>query len=90
VSAELAHERVRERPRVASLRPKLVLGVGWAAVVAGVLWAVVQPWRLTILHPFHQGFWWLLSEPPLYVVIAGLFFRLVVAPPLLRDLESRR
>ena len=90
MSAELVHEHVRERPRVASLRPKLVLGVGWTAVVAGVLWAVVQPWRLTILHPFHQGFWWLLSEPPLYVVLAGLLFRFVVAPPLLRDLEGTR
>jgi hypothetical protein len=88
MSAEVAHERVRDRPRVASLRPKLVLGVGWTAVVAGVLWAVVQPWRLTILHPFHQGFWWLVSEPPLYVVVAGLVFRFVVAPPLLRDLRS--
>ena len=88
MSAEVAQEHVRERARVASLRPKLVLGVGWTAVVAGVLWAVVQPWRLTILHPFHQGFWWLVSEPPLYVVVAGLLFRLVVAPPLLRDLEE--
>ena len=72
------------------MRPKLVLGIGWAAVVAGVLWALVQPWRLTILHPFHQGFWWLVSEPPLYVVVAGLVFRFVVAPPLLRDLEASR
>ena len=88
MSAELAHEHVRARPRVASLRPKLVLGIGWTAVVAGVLWAVVQPWRLTILHPFHQGFWWLLSEPPLYVVVAGLLFRFVLAPPLLHDLEQ--
>jgi hypothetical protein len=90
MSAELAHERLdsaRAGSRVASLRPKLVLGIGWTAVVAGVLWAVVQPWRVTILHPFHQGFWWLVSEPPLYVVLAGLLFRFVVAPPLLRDLE---
>ena len=90
MSVELAQERLPEEragERVASLRPKLVLGIGWAAVVAGILWAVVQPCRLTILHPFHQGFWWLFSEPPLYVVVAGLVFRFLVAPPLLRDLE---
>lgn len=93
MSAELAHERLRKtrgESRTAWLRPRLVLGIGWGAVVAGVLWAVVQPWRLTILHPFHQGFWWLVSEPPLYVVAAGLVFRFVVAPPLLRDLEATR
>ncbi|MES1248704.1 MAG: hypothetical protein ABUS54_13635 [Actinomycetota bacterium] len=92
MNAELAHERLeqaRERSRVASLRPKLVLGIGWTAVVAGILWAVVQPWRLTILHPFHQGFWWLLAEPPLYVVVAGLVYRFLVAPSLVRDLERR-
>jgi hypothetical protein len=76
-----------EDAHVASLRPRLVLGIGWAAVVAGVLWAVVQPWRLTLLHPFHQGFWWLVSEPPLYVVLAGLVFWRVVARPLAEDLE---
>jgi hypothetical protein len=90
MSAEVAQEHVRGRAHVASLQPKLVLGIGWAAVVAGVLWAVLQPWRLTVLHPFHQGFWWLLSEPPLYVVAAGVLYRLVVAPSLLRDLERRR
>jgi hypothetical protein len=90
MSAEVAQEHVRGSAHVASLRPKLVLGIGWAAVVAGVLWAVLQPWRLTILHPFHQGFWWLLSEPPLYVVAAGVLYRFVVAPSLLRDLERRR
>jgi hypothetical protein len=90
MSAELAHEQLphaQDEPRAASLRPRLVLGLGWTAVVAGVLWAVVQPWRLTILHPFDQGFWWLVSEPPLYVVAAGLVFRFVVAPALVEDLE---
>jgi hypothetical protein len=89
MSAELAHELHRERdePRAEMLRPRLVLGLGWATVVAGVLWGVLQPWRLTLLHPFHQGLWWLLAEPPLYVVAAGLLFRFVIAPPLLEDLD---
>ena len=86
MSAELVHEHVRERAGVDSLRPKLVLGIGWAAVVAGVLWAVVQPWRLTLLHPLGQGFWWLLAEPPLYVVLVGVLFRLLLAPGIVADL----
>jgi hypothetical protein len=43
---------------------------------------------LTILHPQGQGFWWLLLEPPLLVAAAGLIFALVVAKPLLADLEA--
>ena len=58
-------------------------------VFAGILWAIVQPWRLTLLHPHHQGFWWLAVEPPLLVMAAGLFFALAVARPLIADLEER-
>ena len=43
-----------------------------------------------LLHPRGQGFWWLLVEPPLYVVAAGIVFVLVVARPLLADLERHR
>jgi len=64
--------------------------VGPLTVAAGVVWAFVQPWRLTILHPLHQGFWWLVVEPPLLVVGAGVLFTLVVAKPLLSDLEEHR
>ena len=42
-----------------------------------------------LLHPFHQGFWWLLIEPPLLVVLAGVVFALVVARPLIADMEAR-
>jgi hypothetical protein len=53
-----------------------------------VIWAVIQPYRLTLLHPHGQGFWWLVVEPPLLVVLAGIGFTLVVARPLLADLEA--
>jgi len=49
----------------------------------------VQPYRLTLLHPHHQGFWWLAVEPPILVALAGLFFGRVVARPLIADLEER-
>ena len=54
-----------------------------------MIWAILQPYRLTILHPLGQGFWWLLIEPPLLVAVAGILFALVVARPLLADLEER-
>jgi hypothetical protein len=62
--------------------------IGPATMLGGVLWAFLQPYRLTILHPRGQGFWWLFSEPPLYVILVGLGFALVVAPGLLEDLEE--
>ena len=64
--------------------------LGPLTVAAGLIWAILQPWRLTLLHPLHQGFWWLVVEPPLLVMGAGIFFTLVVARPLLADLEASR
>lgn len=64
--------------------------LGPATVAGGLVWAVLQPYRVTLLHPLHQGFWWLVIEPPLLVIVAGLVFSLVVARPLLADLEELR
>ena len=72
----------------ASERVRVVSLLGPVTVVAGVIWAIIQPYRLTLLHPHHQGFWWLVIEPPLLVAAAGVFFALVVARPLIADLEG--
>ena len=77
-----------ERARYRSLRVRAIGALGPLTVVVGVLWTIVQPWRLTLLHPHHQGFWWLFVEPPLLVMAAGLFFWLAVAKPLIADLEA--
>jgi hypothetical protein len=61
---------------------------GPATMLGGVVWAFLQPYRLTILHPHGEGFWWLFSEPPLYVVLVGLGFAVIVAPGLLEDLDE--
>jgi len=91
MSADYAHDsqqHVIERSETRSLRARVVLALGPATMLTGIAWAVIQPYRLTILHPHAQGFWWLLSEPPLYVVLAGIVFRLVVAPSLARDVDA--
>ena len=54
----------------------------------GVAWAFLQPYRITLLHPHGQGFWWLVIEPPLLVVLVGIVFALFVAPGLIEDLEE--
>ena len=56
-------------------------------VACGLVWGILQPYRLTILHPRGESFWWLLIEPPLLAAAAGVIFALVVAKPLLADLE---
>jgi hypothetical protein len=92
MSAELAHELQREtseRATPLALRARAVLALGPVASFGGVVWALVQPWRLTLLHPSGQGFWWLLGEPPLYVVLVGLLFRVLLAPGIVEDLRAR-
>jgi hypothetical protein len=85
----VAHPLSDHRTRRLS-RELTVSLIGPLTVAAGLIWAFVQPWRLTLLHPRHQGFWWLAVEPPLLVAGAGVLFTVVVARPLLDDLEQRR
>ena len=90
MNAELVTElQAKERgaTRAATWRIRLVLALGPVTVVIGLAWALVQPYRLTLIHPHGQSFWWLFSEPPLYVVLVGLLFRFVVAPGIVEDLE---
>lgn len=71
-----------------STRARIVSALGPIAALGGVIWAVVQPYRVTLLHPMGQGFWWLFVEPPLLVIAVGLFFYFVMTPGLLRDLAE--
>jgi len=94
VSADIAHELKRhdgdelEQTRSRTLRARIVLALGPATMVGGIVWAVLQPWRLTVLHPHGESFWWLLAEPPFYVILVGLVFRLLIAPGVAADLEE--
>ena len=69
-------------------RMRIVSAIGPTVVAAGLIWAILQPDRVTLLHPRAQGLWWLLIEPPLLVVLVGIVFALLVARPLLSDLEE--
>ncbi len=82
VSTDRSRSGVRRSPRAV-----FVFSLGPLCAVAGIVWALLQPWRITLLHPYGQGFWWLLSEPPIYVVLVGLAFHWLVAPGVVEDLE---
>ncbi len=86
MDSSYAHDVRSERSRP-SVRVQVVSALGPATVAAGLIWAFLQPARLTLLHPRGQGFWWLFFEPPLLVMAAGIVFALVVARPLISDLE---
>jgi len=85
MSTQLLSERAALRRR--SKRARAVASLGPATMLAGVVWAFLQPYRVTLLHPHGQGFWWLAIEPPLLVVLAGVVFAFLVAPSVIDDLE---
>jgi hypothetical protein len=76
------------RAGVTTRRLRLVLLIGPLTALSGVVWAIVQPGRVTLLHPHGESFWWLVIEPPLLVMIAGALFHLLVVRGLLEDLEE--
>jgi ABC-type amino acid transport system permease subunit len=88
VNAELVSEL--EVPLQRTARARIVSALGPLTALAGLVWAILQPYRLTVLHPRGQGFWWLFVEPPLLVIAVGLLFYFVVVPGLLEDLEEGR
>lgn len=87
MNAELITELEAPLQRTTA-RVRIVSALGPAAALGGILWALIQPDRVTLLHPRGQGFWWLFVEPPLLVIAVGLFFHFFVVPGLLADLEE--
>lgn len=88
MNAELVSEL--EVPAQQTARARIVSLIGPLTALAGAVWALVQPYRITLLHPRGQGFWWLFVEPPLLVIAVGLLFYFLVLPGLLEDLEEGR
>jgi hypothetical protein len=92
VSSEIATTIPREESRQGVVRrPSKSLAVqliGPLTVVAGLVWAVAQPYRIVFLDRNGQGLYDYLFQPPLLVVAVGLVFTFVVAPGLVEDLET--
>jgi len=86
--SQLVVDLSTESAHVLDARARAVSLIGPLTVVAGIVWAILQPYRITLLHPRGQGFWFLFVQPPLFVIAAGVVFALLVARPLVADLEA--
>lgn len=80
----------RRRRRVARERPRVLMVqlLGPLTMIAGLVWAVAQPYRIVFLDPGGKGLYDYLFQPPLLVVIVGLVYAIAVAPGLVEDLEA--
>jgi hypothetical protein len=88
MSTQLATEL--ETPVRRLRRSYAVSALGPVTTLAGIVWAFVQPYRITLLDPVGQSFWSLAVEAPLLVMLVGVLFHFVVAPGLLADMADGR
>jgi hypothetical protein len=86
MDGELVGQRAEVRTRQ-SRRSLAVSALGPLTALAGLVWAILQPYRIALLEPHGEGFWYLAVQPPLLVILAGALFHFWVAPGLLADLE---
>lgn len=78
-----------ERARDTTWRSLALSAIGPLTVLGGIVWAVAQPYRLTLLDPRVHGTWDHIAQPPLLVAVIGVLFHLAVARPLMQTLEGR-
>ena len=79
-SARVRTKQTRRHTAVSALGPLTAL--------AGLIWALLQPYRVTLLDPYGQGFWYLAIQPQLLLVLIAALFHFLVVPGLLHDLEE--
>jgi hypothetical protein len=92
VSSEIVgpFERASER-EVAERRSGRALAIeslGPVTILGGIVWAILQPYRIVFFNRAGRGFYDYLVQPPLLVIGIGLLFALAIAPGLIDDLRS--
>ncbi len=86
--SSLEREREEARTERKTARLLAIEAIGPLTIVAGVVWAIAQPYRIAFIHRDDKGFYDYLVQPPLLVVLVGLLFALVIAPGLADDLRE--
>ena len=87
MDAELVRQGARARTRH-SWRNTAVSALGPLTALSGLIWALAQPYRITLLDPDKHTFWYLAVQPPLLVILVGVVFHFWIVPGLLADLEE--
>ena len=85
---QLERRATRRRTARRPSRELAIESLGPLTILAGLVWAIAQPYRIAFLYPEGKGFYDFLAQPPLLVVVVGLLFALGVAPGLLQDLRE--
>lgn len=88
VATSITREGAQPVARDRSRRALAVQLLGPLTVLAGVVWAVAQPYRIVFFDRDGRGLYDYLFQPPLLVVVVGLVFALVLAPGLVEDLDA--
>ena len=83
-------KRATEREEVSrrSARVFAIESLGPLTILGGIVWAILQPYRVVFFHPAGKGFYDYLVQPPVLVIGVGLLFALVIAPGLIEDLRD--
>lgn len=86
MNVDATHAAARTERR--SARVTGIMAIAPLTALAGIVWAIAQPYRLTLLDVRNHDVWDLLVQPPLLVIAVAVAFHLVVARPLVADLED--
>ena len=78
----------RRRTRRGSPRALAIHLIGPITILAGIAWAVAQPYRIVFLDSEKKGFYDYVFQPPLLVIAVGLIYALLLAPGLVDDLRG--
>lgn len=90
IATSIPEREVRRRFRTARRQPQVlaVQLLGPATILAGLVWAIAQPYRIAFLDSGGKGLYDYLFQPPLLVVLVGLVYSIAIAPGLVADLEA--
>lgn len=81
-------EQAEQLSATVRARVLAVESLGPLTILAGVVWAIAQPYRLVFLRDTDKGLWDYLGQPPLLVAFVGLVFAIGIAPGLLEDMRA--